>query len=99
VKAGYDSPQGRIESHWRWEGDQFTLTVKIPANTTATVGLPTSHAEKITESGMPLGDVKEVMMREVVDGRAVLEVQSGTYMFNTPITSQRFGSRGLTKSN
>jgi alpha-L-rhamnosidase len=40
VKAHFDSPYGRIVSNWKLEGNQLTMDVTIPANTTATVVLP-----------------------------------------------------------
>lgn len=40
AKAVYDSPVGRIESGWRYEGDTVTYEFVIPANMTAEVTLP-----------------------------------------------------------
>ncbi len=40
VKAHFDSPYGRIVSEWKRAGDQLTMDVTIPVNTTATVFLP-----------------------------------------------------------
>ena len=40
VKAHHDGPYGRITSHWKREGDSFTLDVTIPPNSTATIVLP-----------------------------------------------------------
>ncbi len=40
VKAHFDSPYGRIVSNWKIEGNQLTLDVTIPDNTTATVVVP-----------------------------------------------------------
>jgi len=40
VKAHHDSPYGRIESHWKREGERFVLDVMVPPNTTAEVVLP-----------------------------------------------------------
>ena len=40
VKARFDSPYGRIVSHWRRDGKQLTLDITIPANTSATVHVP-----------------------------------------------------------
>jgi alpha-L-rhamnosidase len=40
VKAHYDSPYGRIVSHWKRSGRSVTMDVAIPANTTATVVTP-----------------------------------------------------------
>ena len=40
VKAHFDSPYGRIVSDGKIEGNQLTMDVTIPANTTATVVVP-----------------------------------------------------------
>ena len=46
VRASFESIRGRIESRWTLDGSRFTLNVRIPASTTATVTLPdgTAHA-------------------------------------------------------
>ena len=54
VNCAYNSVSGRIESHWRREGDRFVWDILIPANTTAEVYLPTKDgyaARKILPSG------------------------------------------------
>jgi alpha-L-rhamnosidase len=40
VKTHYDSPYGRIVSHWQRNGRHVTMEVVVPANTTATVVTP-----------------------------------------------------------
>ena len=40
AKAVYDSPVGRIESGWQYEGDAVTYTITVPCNRTAEVTLP-----------------------------------------------------------
>jgi hypothetical protein len=40
VKAHYDSPYGRIVSHWRRSGSDVTMDIAVPANTTATIIAP-----------------------------------------------------------
>ena len=40
AKAVYDSPVGRIESGWKYEGDKITFEFVIPVNTVAEVVLP-----------------------------------------------------------
>jgi len=40
VKAHFDSPNGRIISNWKIEGNQLTMDVTVPANTTAIVVVP-----------------------------------------------------------
>ena len=81
VKAHYDSIYGRIVSNWKRSADTFELETEIPANTTATVYLPATSAEKITESGKPLTKVSGVKFLRMESDRALLEVESGKYHF------------------
>lgn len=78
AKAEYDSIRGKIVSDWRIVDGTFHLDVVVPANTTATISLPTSEPAKIKESG---GAVKPVQ----ADGaRTAIEVGSGKYQFTVP---------------
>ena len=43
VNCAYESVSGRIESHWKREGNHFEWNIVIPANTTAEVCLPTAN--------------------------------------------------------
>jgi alpha-L-rhamnosidase len=47
VAASYESARGRISSSWRREGDLLHFDVKIPANTTAVVQLPTRESVEL----------------------------------------------------
>lgn len=51
AKASYDSIRGRIESSWRLSDGRFELEVVIPANTTATVRVPTKNASSVELDG------------------------------------------------
>jgi len=84
VKAHHDSIHGRIASEWRQAKDKFELNVTIPANTTATVYLPTTKADKITEGGKVLTKVEGVKLLRVEGDRAVLAVAAGQYRFASP---------------
>jgi alpha-L-rhamnosidase len=84
VKAHYDSIHGRIVSNWRLKDGRFELETRIPANTTATVYLPTASAEEITEGGKRLAKVSGVTMLRQEGDRAVLAVESGSYKFACP---------------
>ncbi len=46
VDAAYDSPYGMIGSSWKRDGDRLTWNIEIPANTTATVKLPSRFGVK-----------------------------------------------------
>ena len=47
VKASYDSARGLIKSEWKLEDGKFIWNIMIPANTTASVSVPTSNAESL----------------------------------------------------
>lgn len=81
VKAHYDSPHGRIVSQWKNEAESFLLETTVPANTSAVVYLPTTKAETIRESGLPIEKAKGVRFLRIEDGRALLAVESGSYKF------------------
>jgi alpha-L-rhamnosidase len=86
VKAAYGSPHGRIASAWKREGAHLTLEVTIPANTTATVFVPTTDASSVTEGGRPLARVATVTALPAQAGAAVFAVGSGRYVFSSEFT-------------
>ena len=78
----HQTPYGEIESKWtKRDDDKFKLTVKVPANTTATVRIPALSVGLVTESGRPLASADHVS--GIVDeGNTVsVQVASGTYQF------------------
>ncbi|GAB4454931.1 MAG: family 78 glycoside hydrolase catalytic domain [Armatimonadaceae bacterium] len=76
ARAEYDSIRGRIVSAWKKERNGgLTLTVEIPANTTATVHLPAESNVTITLNGKPARPTRNE------PGRAVFVMGSGRYMF------------------
>ena len=81
VNASVQSIHGKIVSHWRRENGAFHWQVTIPANTTATVHLPTGNADSVSESGEALDRTEGVRILEMRDNRLVLEVASGDYRF------------------
>ncbi len=83
VKAHYDSIHGRITSNWRLKNGRFELETKIPANTTATIYLPTSDPNVILEDGKPLAKVKNVRLLRMEGCCTVLAVESGEYHFSS----------------
>jgi alpha-L-rhamnosidase len=83
VRAHYDSIQGRISTAWKVEGGRFELEVTIPANTTATVYLPTRDVASITEGGQALAQSQGVKFLRAEGKSVVLAVESGTYRFAT----------------
>ena len=85
--AEYDSMHGRIASRWELvNGDKpekagLKLDISIPPNTTATVYVPATAGENVTESGRPAADAGGVKFLRVEDGAAVFELPAGQYHF------------------
>ena len=79
AKVSNNSIRGLIRSEWTRKDGTFILTVEIPANTTATVHVPTDDASKITEGGKPISP------KQVIDGKALFEIGSGSYTFIAPM--------------
>ena len=57
------------------------MDVVVPANSSATLYLPTAAADRITESGRPLGEARSVTMLGTEGSSAVLKLESGRYSF------------------
>ena len=71
---------GRIAVSWRKRDGALTLEVSIPPNTTATLVLPVSRPEGLTESGQPVAQSPEIKVAVARDGATALELGSGKYV-------------------
>jgi hypothetical protein len=74
VKASYDSIRGKITSDWKRDAGKFTLTVSIPANTTATVYVPAKSTDTVAKTD------GSTFLRMKND-RAIFAIGSGDYSF------------------
>lgn len=81
VKAEYASVRGPIEVAWKRSEGKTRVNVRIPANTAATLLLPTRTLGHITEGGSPLSEVNGVKRAGIEGDRAVLQLESGRYEF------------------
>ncbi|MBN1878397.1 MAG: family 78 glycoside hydrolase catalytic domain [Anaerolineae bacterium] len=87
AKAGYASIHGRIESGWQIETDGMgedtcvRYVCTVPANTTATLELPTSNPYTIREGDGLATEAEGVDFVKYERGIAVFELGSGTYNF------------------
>jgi alpha-L-rhamnosidase len=86
ARGSYESIHGTIVSDWKIEGGLFTLRAAIPANTTATVLVPTANLDSVRESGQPAGRSGNVEFLRLENGTAVYAVGSGTYTFTADAT-------------
>jgi alpha-L-rhamnosidase len=85
AKGSLVSLYGAIATHWTLEADTFTLTVTIPANTSATVILPTNHPAAVREGDRLVQDVPEISSAGIIDGCAAFTVGSGRYEFKVAL--------------
>jgi hypothetical protein len=82
AKGFYNSVHGTIISEWKKDGDKFNLYVQIPANTTATVYLPATVNNKISENGTVISNIKDVKLVGYEKGKAIIKIGSGDYNFS-----------------
>ncbi len=85
VKCFHDSIHGRIASDWRREGDKLSMNIAIPANTTATIHVPTKDATLVAESGKPATSADGVKFLRMENNTAVYAVGSGSYRFQSTL--------------
>ena len=79
------SIHGLITSAWSSGSGRLTLTTTIPANTTATVYVPTNDVASVRESGKPAATAEGATFLRMENGAAVFEVTSGRYQFSSTI--------------
>jgi alpha-L-rhamnosidase len=85
ANATFKSIHGEIKSAWKIENGNMVYEVKVPANTTATVTLPTAALDKVTVNAASLKDDKAKSAQQA--GKAVtLKLGSGDYKFSYAIS-------------
>jgi alpha-L-rhamnosidase len=84
AEASTGSPYGEIVSRWERRENKITLSITVPPNTSATVYIPSSQPEQITENGNSPDKAEGVTPKGADNGYAVVEVVSGKYEFVSP---------------
>ena len=79
AKGSYRSIRGKIVSDWKIEGNTYTLSVEIPANTSATVYVKTTNSETVKCS-------VQARFLGYEGGYAAFEVNSGSYRFTAELS-------------
>jgi predicted GH43/DUF377 family glycosyl hydrolase len=80
--ATYRSVRGPISVRWERDDNRFQLSATIPANTTATVYLP-SAGGGVTESDVEVADSPGVVFLRREGNRDVYAIGSGSYVFES----------------
>ncbi|MGH9743108.1 MAG: glycoside hydrolase family 78 protein [Candidatus Acidiferrum sp.] len=79
--ASVDSMYGRVASGWKLADGKLTVSIEVPANTTATVRLPNAKLDEVSEGGRPLTGRTDISQPEQKEDAVVLNVGSGKYEF------------------
>jgi alpha-L-rhamnosidase len=83
AQGEYNSVKGVIQSAWRKEPGLVYLDLTIPANSTATVYVPTTNRESITESNQSIAQLAELRFIKLEAKYAIFQVPSGRYCFKS----------------
>jgi alpha-L-rhamnosidase len=79
--ADLETPYGNVSSKWKIENEKFTFDVVIPANTKATIQLPSSAQSKINVNTASLQQKIDTASTSNPAKDVTIEVGSGVYHF------------------
>ena len=79
ASASLQTYYGKVSSGWKLEGDKLILDIEIPSNTAASVYIPASSRESVTENGNALSADSKIISAE--NGYVGLQLGSGRYHF------------------
>ena len=81
ASASLDTYYGQLSSGWKVQGDSIYLDVLIPANTYASVFIPTYDINLVTENGGPLKNGNGISLVGQKNNYYETKLGSGTYQF------------------
>ena len=79
----FNSLYGKVKSAWKIDGNDFVYEVTVPANTTATVTLPSAKADQLTVNAQAMTASIKGSLKQTDKGISV-NVGSGNYTFRYP---------------
>ncbi len=88
AKATHMSMYGLISSDWKISRGVFSWAIEVPANTTATIYVPTTDAAGITESGRLAVESPGVRLVKDEGGVVQFELGSGRYAFKSTVARE-----------
>jgi alpha-L-rhamnosidase len=77
--AYVDTLRGRIATAWRLDCHRAELCITLPPNTTATLRLPATSPELVSEHGVALREIEGITGVSIRAGRVECEAVAGTY--------------------
>ncbi|MFC8360903.1 family 78 glycoside hydrolase catalytic domain [Streptomyces griseorubiginosus] len=85
VSGSHLSPYGEIVSEWAVRDSRFTHRIAVPANSTATLRIPTTDPDSVCEGRTPLSHVRGVEHLGFGGGVASYELPSGRYELSSSL--------------
>ncbi|WP_020134873.1 alpha-L-rhamnosidase [Streptomyces sp. 351MFTsu5.1] len=85
VSGSHLSPYGEIVSEWAVRDSLFTHRIAVPANSTATLRIPTTDPDSVCEGRTPLSRVRGVGHLGFEGGVASYELPSGRYVLTSAL--------------
>jgi alpha-L-rhamnosidase len=82
------TPQGEAASGWKIDGNRLRTTVRVPANSYATVYLPNAQLQDVREGTSTLRSTAGVRESTQLGDRVRLEIGSGNYEFVYPVSTR-----------
>ncbi len=79
--ANLQTYYGNVGSSWKVEDNKINYAIEIPANTTATLVIPTQNLNNVTENGKALSSNKDIKSVSFNKGIVTLLLGSGKYSF------------------
>ena len=81
ARASYRTPHGEIASEWKRNGGKLAWAIRIPANTTATVFVPSRADSRVTEGGVAVEKTDGLRVTGREGNFLICEATSGVYNF------------------
>lgn len=85
AKGSYHSISGNIKASWKKKDNQFEYSYTIPANTSATVYIPSKNMKSILINGEKLSEIYKEKELTHVDGYTVFEANSGSFIVTSEL--------------
>ena len=83
AEGSYHSISGKIEAKWQKRDNTFEYVISIPANTSATVYIPSISPGSVFVNGDKLSNTYPTSAIDYKDGYTIIKALPGNYTFNS----------------
>ena len=85
ASATLNTPYGKVSSSWEMKANVFQLSVTVPPNTSAKISVPADTTKPLVLKGTTFQESSAVKLIHTTKNVFELEVQAGTYTFQSEI--------------